>query len=365
MMNGLDKIKVDTGNKPYYIHYQDNFEPLDIILKQHGYEEDTRITIITDSNVGPLYEDELKRALKSFKEVSTFTFEAGEESKTLETVTQAYDHLIEHKRDRKSVVLALGGGVVGDMAGFVASTYMRGLTYIQIPTTLLAQLDSSVGGKTGFDYRGYKNMIGCFYQPQLVYMNLSTLKTLPPREFSAGMAEAIKHGFIMDKNYLDFMNLNHEAILGLHLSQLTLLVQGSCKIKTSVVSQDEKELGLREILNFGHTIGHAVESSLGFTLLHGECVSIGLVAALYLSHRHGYITEETLKDYEEMLENYHLPIKAPNLNVDKVYDALYHDKKVKNGKLQFVLLKKVGQPLQHVEVEPELIKESISYVLVK
>lgn len=362
MTQNMDKIQVATGNQPYNIYFQKSFDGLNTLLKHYCYNKDIKIGIIVDSNVDLLYTNELIRSLKEYTNMDTFVFDAGEKSKNIDTVTKAYDFLIQRKFDRKSILLALGGGVVGDLTGFIASTYMRGIDYIQIPTTLLSQVDSSVGGKTGFDYKGYKNMIGTFYQPKFVYMNLNTLKTLPPTEFNAGMAEAIKHGYIMDKAYLEYIRIHKASIKNLTYEHILALVQGSCRIKSQVVSQDEKELGLREILNFGHTIGHAVESLCQFNKLHGECVSIGMIAALYISSKVYALSTEEVKEAKALLQYFDLPTGITleeHIDTEEVYKALWMDKKTKLGTLHFVLLDEVGKANRNTSLNKELIIESI------
>ena len=252
-----------------------------------------KLAVITDSNVGPLYADKVAQCLKETgNNIFVYTFEAGEKNKNLNTVQDVYEFLIKNKFDRKDVLIALGGGVVGDLTGFTAATYLRGIRFIQMPTSLLSQVDSSIGGKTGVDFNGYKNMVGAFYQPILVYINIETLKTLPIRENLSGMGEIIKHGFIKDKGYLKWLNDNSEHILNLEYDALEYMICESCMIKRAVVEYDPKEtLGERALLNFGHTLGHAIEKNSNFSLLHGECVALGMLAALEISYTKGYISE--------------------------------------------------------------------------
>ena len=271
------RLTFETPSKQYDICFNDSFSMLTTELKKLD-KSFSKIMILADSNVYPLYAEEVLQLLKSvYNEVFTHQFPAGEGHKTLDTISHCYDALIENKLDRKSLLIALGGGVTGDMAGFLAATYMRGISFVQVPTTLLSQVDSSTGGKTGVDFKGYKNLVGAFYQPDLVYINTDTLKTLPEKEFSSGMAEALKHGLIRSLDYYSYMLQHSREIKALYHKSITSLVKGSCEIKSQVVSMDEKESGLRMILNFGHTAGHAIEKLKDFKLLHGECVALGMV----------------------------------------------------------------------------------------
>lgn len=335
----MNDIFVKTDAKEYPIHIEQSFDGLLTAIKAAGLDN-RKLCIVTDSNVSQLYLDSFKKLFLG--DVPAFIFEAGEDSKNLTTITECYEFFINNRLDRKSVVLALGGGVTGDMAGFAAATFMRGISFVQIPTTLLSMVDSSVGGKVGVDFLGGKNLIGAFYQPDFVYINTSTLKTLPPCQFASGMAEAVKHGFIRSSSYLYMITENRQAIKSLDENALKELILGSCKIKADVVSQDEKESGLREILNFGHTFGHAVETLLSFTLSHGECVSLGMVCALYLSLKKGNISYEDFENARNTLKFFDLPIKIEGLNPDDIYNQMFLDKKTKNNKLSLVLLSKIG-----------------------
>jgi len=279
----MKHVEVNTPGKTYPIVFRESFDDLaQMILDMN--KNYSKVLIISDSNVGPLYVDDVSKALLPLEiEIQWTLFAAGEVNKTFETINKFYQFLIENRYDRQTLIIALGGGVTGDMAGFTAATYMRGVDFIQVPTTLLAQVDSSSGGKTGIDFNGYKNIVGAFYQPELVYVNTTTLKTLPAVEFACGMGEAIKHGFIRDKSYLEYMVDQREAIQRMDHEALSYVIGRSCEIKASVVSEDERELGIRAILNFGHTIGHAVERLMNFQLLHGQCVALGIMASVYMA----------------------------------------------------------------------------------
>lgn len=306
--------------------------------------QNKRLCIVTESNVGPLYADEIKQGLSPLcKQVVCFSFPAGESSKNLDIINDLYEVLIENNFDRNDMMIALGGGVVGDMTGFAAATYLRGIDFIQVPTSLLSQVDSSIGGKTGVDFRGYKNMVGAFKQPRLVYMNLSVLKTLHKREYLSGMGEVIKHGFIRNADYLKWLEENAEKIKALDYETIEYMICESCKIKRNVVEADPKEtLGERAKLNFGHTIGHAVEKLLNFELLHGECVSIGMVAALLISMQKNYITESAFKHGVSIIQKFELPVCFSELDIEDILNTTLSDKKMDSGMIKFILVKGFG-----------------------
>ena len=289
------KITVNYENKPCYdIELQQDFQHLPAKLKELGYEN-RKICIVTDSNVEKLYLDELSKLLESVSaKCTSVVFEAGEASKHTDTVGKVYEHLILNSFDRKDILIALGGGVVGDLTGFTAATYLRGIDFVQVPTSLLSQVDSSIGGKTGVDFMQYKNMVGAFYMPKLVYMNLSVLNTLPAQQISSGMGEIIKHGLIKNQNYFSYVKENATEIQALNMGILEEVIYGSCEIKRQVVENDPKEQGERALLNFGHTIGHAIEKLSDFSLYHGECVALGMVSAGYISWKLGMITKEEI-----------------------------------------------------------------------
>ena len=267
------------GEFCYPIYFENDFSFLSQALTDEGLAGKS-MCIVSDSTVAPLYADQVKaELLKVSDHVCQFTFPAGEAHKNLDTVQDLFQCLIENGLDRKSLVVALGGGVTGDLSGFGAAAYLRGIDFIQIPTTLLAQVDSSVGGKTGVDFRQFKNMVGAFHQPRLVYMNMATLQSLPEREFGCGMGEILKTGLICDKGFFDFVCANYKVIRTMDPEMLAVMIRKCCAIKAGVVERDPKEQGERALLNLGHTIGHAVEKLMNFNLLHGQCVGIGLVAA--------------------------------------------------------------------------------------
>ena len=291
-----------------------------------------------------------------------YSFPAGEENKGMDTILGICKACIDNGLDRKSMILALGGGVVGDMAGFAAAIYMRGIDFVQIPTTLLSQSDSSVGGKTGIDFMESKNILGAFHQPRLVYINVETLKTLPRREFISGMGEVIKHGIIRDAGFYKFLKENSEQVKSLETDVLIRMAKRNCEIKAEVVEQDEKENGLRAILNFGHTIGHAVESAFNFTKTHGECVGLGMAAAAYISKERGMIEDNELNDIESVLAEYGFEVKAEIDDPQRVYEFMQKDKKKTAGKLKFVLPVSIGEVMQTRDVEESEIFAAIDHI---
>ncbi len=300
--------------------------------------------IVTNTTVGPLYTAQLRDALAGrHARIHVLELPDGEVYKDWATLNLIFDALLGHGCDRKTVLYALGGGVVGDMTGFAAASYMRGVPFVQVPTTLLAQVDSSVGGKTAINHPLGKNMIGAFYQPQRVLCDLATLETLPPRELSAGLAEIIKYGPIYDMDFLAWIEANLQALLARGPAALAHAVRRSCEIKALVVGQDEREAGLRAILNFGHTFGHAIESGLGYgEWLHGEAVGCGMVMAAQLSQRLGGVDAAFVQRLTKLIEAAGLPVRGPALGAERYLELMRVDKKSEAGEIRFVVLDKPG-----------------------
>jgi 3-dehydroquinate synthase len=300
--------------------------------------------IVTNVTVGPLYAKSLQSALQArYRTVHVVALPDGEEHKNWQTLNLIFDALLAKAFDRKTVLFALGGGVVGDMTGYAAASYMRGVPFVQVPTTLLSQVDSSVGGKTGINHPMGKNMIGAFYQPQLVVCDLDTLKTLPARELSAGLAEVIKYGPIADLAFLDWIEANMDRLLARDVDALSHAVQRSCEIKAWVVGQDEREAGLRAILNFGHTFGHAIEAGMGYgQWLHGEAVGCGMVMAAQLSCALGLVDEAFVRRLRTLIQRAGLPVVGPRLRADdnagRYLDLMRVDKKADAGEIRFVVI---------------------------
>lgn len=321
----------------------------------------TQGIVVTNTTVAPLYARQLQSAIASHhRQVHLVVLPDGEAHKNWETLNLVFDALLGHGCDRKTVIYALGGGVVGDMAGFAAACYMRGVPFVQVPTTLLAQVDSSVGGKTGINHPLGKNMIGAFHQPRLVVCDLDTLQTLPAREFSAGMAEVIKYGPIADTAFLDWIEENMASLTGRDTAALAHAVKRCCEIKADVVGQDEREAGLRAILNFGHTFGHAIEAGLGYgEWLHGEAVGCGMVMAMHLSQRLGYVDVAWVERVTALLQRAGLPIVGPALGPDRYLELMRVDKKAEAGEIRFVLVERPGVAI--VRSAPDgLVREVIA-----
>ena len=316
-----------------------------------------KYAIIADDKVAGLYGEQLMQSLKdSGQDVKLFTFFQGESSKTLTTIGELASKLASSGFDRNDAIIALGGGVTGDLAGFLASSYMRGIPFVQIPTTLLAQVDSSVGGKTGVDIPEGKNLVGAFYQPRAVYIDIDVLKTLPEKELLGGLGEVIKYGVIRDSNFVDFLVAERGAILDLDKTIIEKLVYICCKIKAEVVSEDEREGGVRRILNFGHTIGHAVEAASNFSLIHGFAVSIGMVAASKLAVLADLLDEKECAQIIKILKQYKMPIEIPKeLDRQVIKKYLLADKKAIGGKVIYVLPTRIGSTCISDSIEEELV----------
>lgn len=359
-----NSLTVNYEGKPAYcIQIARDYKGLTDALSRLGMKN-RRFMVISDSNVSKYYLDECTEQIKSISSfVTSYIFEAGETSKNLETVNKCYTALIESSFDRNDVLIALGGGVVGDLTGFVAATYLRGIRFIQLPTSLLAMVDSSIGGKTGVDYESYKNMVGAFYQPKLVYMNISALLTLGDREYYSGMGEIIKHGLIKDSGYYYWLKEHHSEIKDKQYDILKEMILHSCIIKKTVVEADPKEKGDRALLNFGHTIGHSIEKLMNFTLLHGECVSIGMVAAAYISLQRGFLSHTEIEDILETMKIFYQPVNVSGLDADEVYSITKLDKKMDSDKIKFILLQKTGSSFIDSTVSREEILAAINFVL--
>lgn len=442
-MVNVEEVTINLGKRSYPIYITGDYKNIGKCLEKAGIRG--KIVVVTDKNVDKLQLPAFMKSLKSSGYTADkYVIKPGEESKQLKTLEDIYKHLIELRLDRGSTLVALGGGVVGDITGFVAATYLRGINFIQVPTTLLAQVDSSVGGKTGIDYKGSKNIIGAFYQPKLVYININSLKTLPVRQLKSGLAEVIKHGIISSKEFFRYINDNMDRIFKFEKDVLSYVIKTNCLIKSKVVEQDEKEEGLRAILNFGHTIGHAIESASGFRLLHGESIAVGMIGACIISKHmdsclNNYqkamvdkdiesdIFENTLAKVRHSLEKAGLPItvkdalevaraehfhakllgtdvlqdtledaikddsrdavkddlntmamfvgetltKVENEEIDieieitpeEIYNAMYYDKKAKDGRLLFILTREIGDLVPCFVDDTKLIKNTILEII--
>jgi len=357
------RLPILYNRKPCYdIVFSKSFEELLEELQELGVEK-KRLCIVTDSIVDTLYGEELLSLLEKLSvKVVKYVFPAGEENKTLDTVKEIYKFLIEEGFDRKDMLVALGGGVVGDMTGYTAATYLRGIDFIQIPTTLLAQADSSIGGKTGVDFDGYKNMVGAFKMPRLVYMNLSVLKTLDERQFFAGFAEIMKHGIIKDAIFYEWLLEKMYEICERDLDTLEEMVMRSCSVKKLVVEKDPLEQGDRALLNLGHTIGHAIEKAKNFELYHGECVALGIVAAAFISWKKELLSMEEYYEIRDMFVPFYLPISVDGIDPEEILKLTKSDKKMEAGNIKFVLLKKIGKAIINTTVSDEEILAAINEI---
>lgn len=360
-----ETITVHYNDKPIYdIVIRNDFYKLAECVSNLGISG-RKLCIITDSNVAPLYADEVKALLENTNNrVFVFTFNAGEENKNLDTVQDAYEFLIQNKFDRKDMLVALGGGVVGDLTGFTAASYLRGIDFIQIPTTLLAQVDSSIGGKTGVDFRAYKNMVGAFHQPKLVYMNIDTLNSLSSRLFNSGFGEIIKHGLIKDKTYYEWLKQNVSNIKNREPEVLEEMVAKSCNIKRCVVELDPTEKGDRALLNFGHTLGHSIEKLMDFKLYHGECVVLGMIAALDISREKGFITDDEYNEAIDVFKSYSFPLNVTGISIDDVVKVSKNDKKMDAGRIKFILLNKIGNAYIDTDIDDNMLRQSLKTVVI-
>jgi len=353
----MKKVKVRLGNNSYHIHIGSGMlEQTGQRLKENGFTGS--LVIITNPIVKGLYGDTLEQNLpKEGFRVTILQVPDGEEQKSLEVAGRLYNELTDSFAERTTPILALGGGVIGDLAGFVAATYLRGVPLIQLPTTLLAQVDSSIGGKVAVDHGQLKNRIGAFYQPRLVIADTATLKTLDTKTLSDGLAEVIKYAVIQDKGLLTYIEDNLDKIRALDDRALEEIVFRSAKIKTEIVEKDEKDLGLRAILNYGHTVGHAIESASDFTVEHGTAVAIGMLAAAKISNRMGILDKNELLRLNRLIQRAGLPTKMPDLKVEEIIQAITHDKKVLRGKVRFILPKSLGSVFITDEVSLSLVRQ--------
>ncbi len=356
-------VQVNLRENPYVIHIGSNL--LDRLghLLSSVYPQG-KLLIVSNPSVHGLWGKRLEKALKGMPfEFSWAIIPDGEEYKNLETLEQLYDAAVDFRLDRKSLILAFGGGVIGDMAGFMAATYMRGVPFVQIPTTLLAQVDSSIGGKTAVNHKSGKNLIGSFHQPVLVVSDTSLLATLPERELSNGLAEMIKHGVILDETYFNFLEQNIHSIRLLEQKVLPKALEGSCRIKAVVVEQDEKEESLRALLNYGHTIGHGIETATDYQVFrHGEAVALGMEGAAVIAQAFGLFSEEDRTRQNKMLKQAGLPTEYPNIDSEAVLKAITSDKKMKNGRLHFILPEKIGRALISRDVTTEHIRGALKFL---
>ncbi|MGQ9571232.1 MAG: 3-dehydroquinate synthase [Thermodesulfovibrionales bacterium] len=355
----MQKVGVELGERSYDICIGNNI--LDRIgSRLKSFKTSLRTAIISNPTVYKLYGKAVLNSINAAGfDVIPVIIPDGEKYKDISVVQNIYGELLKHRLDRASALVALGGGVIGDITGFVASTYMRGILYIQVPTTLLAQVDSSVGGKTGVNHKLGKNMIGTFWQPKLVWIDVATLNTLPKREFLSGIAEVIKYGVIWDSDLFDFLEKGKKKILKLDNRSLIHIIKRSCEIKAKIVSKDERESSLRSVLNYGHTIGHAIETATGYRkYLHGEAVAIGMCLEAELSKRFKFIGSDKVRRIKSLVESYGLPSEMPaDIDIKHILSSMELDKKAVSGELRFILPERIGKVRIHKGISERIIGE--------
>ncbi|MBT3308152.1 MAG: 3-dehydroquinate synthase [Gammaproteobacteria bacterium] len=353
-------LNVDLGERSYPIHIGSNLlgDPQWVSEHVHG----TQVMIVTNETIAPLYLEQTRKAFEGFQ-VETVILPDGEQYKNLEVWNQIFDALLSKRFDRKCTLVALGGGVIGDITGYAAASYQRGVHFIQIPTTLLAQVDSSVGGKTGVNHPLGKNMIGAFHQPQCVLADTSTLNTLDDRQLSAGIAEVVKYGLIRDPDFFSWLEQNMAQLIERDPTALAYAVQRSCENKAEVVAADELEAGQRALLNSGHTFGHAIEAGMGYgAWLHGEAVAAGMMMASDLSMREGWIEASDVERLQKLLQQANLPVAGPpDLSAERYLDIMSVDKKAEAGQIRFVLQKAIGDAIVTDQFSPQKLQETLSH----
>jgi 3-dehydroquinate synthase len=356
----MQTLKVELASRSYPIHIGRNLlANASLILP---YLKRKSVAVVTNTTVAPLYLAQLSKSLQAEGvKVISIILPDGEAYKNSETLNLIYDALLQNRCERSTTLIALGGGVIGDLTGYAAATYLRGVPFIQVPTTLLSQVDSSVGGKTGINHPLGKNMIGAFYQPQLVLADIDTLQTLPSREFSAGVAEVIKYGLIRDADFFDWLETNMAGLMQLDEQVLSYAIYRSCQNKADVVAKDEHEQGERALLNLGHTFGHAIENAMGYGVwLHGEAVAAGTVMAADLSKRMGWLKDDEITRIKRSFEAANLPVVAPRLGVERYLDLMSLDKKVEGGKIRLILQQAIGKSVITSDYDAEKLKETLA-----
>ena len=354
------RVEVALGERSYTIAIGEGLtEALIAFVRRAGYSP--RGMLVTDTDVGPLYAERIAECIASAGVAAEIVMiPAGESSKTLDEANRLFTRAIELSLDRQSPIFALGGGVVGDLTGFVAATYMRGVPFVQLPTSLLAQVDSSVGGKVAVNHPLGKNLIGAFYQPDAVFMDLDLLKTLPAREIATGLGEIIKYGIIYDADFFAWLEEHCAQVLALEPAAAAHMIARSCEIKADVVRQDEREGGLRRILNFGHTIAHAIEKETGYVRYrHGEAVAIGMVGAAQISEEMGLLPAADRLRMESLIRAMGLPLTAEGVTADAMYEDLFHDKKTLGGRIHWVLAEGIGKVSVHSDVPEEIVRKTL------
>ena len=362
----MNDLTVHRDGKPIYdIVYTDSFLDLPAYIEKLGYKN-RKICVVSETNVASLYLDAILLSIKDCCAfVTSYIFPEGEQSKNLDVVKKVYEHLIINHFDRNDLLIALGGGVVGDLTGFTAATYLRGIDFIQIPTSLLSQVDSSIGGKTGVDFDSYKNMVGAFHMPKLVYMNLKVLDTLDDRQFLSGMGEIVKHGLIKDKAYYNWLSDNSRLIMSKDYDALAYMVRSSCIVKKNVVENDPTEKGERALLNFGHTLGHAIEKYMNFELYHGECVFLGVILATIISCDKGVLDVAIGDKIISTIKQYDIPELPKDVDIDRIIEFTKNDKKVEGSRIKFILLRDIGEAYIDMSVTDDDMRRALNKLIGK
>ncbi|KPU43994.1 3-dehydroquinate synthase [Oxobacter pfennigii] len=353
----MKEIIAGFGSKKYEIYIGNNYDSMNTYLDEHKINE--KILIVSDLNVGNIYEEELLKRIKA-KQVITYHMGIGESYKTIETMQQIYDVLRRNNFNRASAIIALGGGVVGDTAGFTAATFMRGMKFVQVPTTVIAAVDSSVGGKTGVNYKNVKNMVGSFYHPDFVYINTSTLRTLDKRQVVAGIAEIIKYAVLYDASFFNYLCENTTGLLNLESDKLNYAVRKCIMFKIDAVFGDEYDNGKRQLLNFGHTIGHVVESMSDYSLFHGEAVAIGMMFECILSNVCNMLRTDELEKVLNLINRFGLNRNFDFTDMNRVYELLQHDKKAERGNIKFILPDRIGNCVITSDIKEDKINKAFA-----
>jgi 3-dehydroquinate synthase len=354
----MESLSVALGSRTYPIHIGSGLIASAELYAPHL--AGARVAIVTNTVVAPLYLKAVKQATAAVAEIIV---PDGEQTKSWQTLNQIFDALLSARCGRDTLIIALGGGVVGDLAGFAAAVYQRGVPFIQVPTTLLAQVDSSVGGKTAINHPAGKNMIGAFHQPRAVISDVATLDSLPERELRSGLAEVIKHGLALDAAFVEWLESNIEKVLKKDRAALVHAVRRSCELKARIVAEDERESGARALLNFGHTFGHAIEVGLGFgTWLHGEAVAAGMIMAADLSARLGMLDARSVDRLRRLIERAGLPVAGPRLGTERYIELMAVDKKAQAGRVRFILLESVGSAVIRGDCAPETVRATVAAV---
>jgi 3-dehydroquinate synthase len=357
----MQTLNVALGDRSYPIHIGRGLLKRPELILPHLKRK--QVAIVTNKTVAPLYLETLSAPLRAAGvSVIEIILPDGEAYKNSETLNLIYDALLQNRCERSTTLIALGGGVIGDLTGYAAATYLRGVPFIQVPTTLLSQVDSSVGGKTGINHPLGKNMIGAFYQPQAVLADIDTLETLPPRELAAGLAEVIKYGLIRDIDFFEWLETNIVRLNALDTEAMAYAIYRSCQNKAEVVAADERESGERALLNLGHTFGHAIENAMGYGVwLHGEAVAAGTMMAADLSARLGWLAPEQVQRISAILQAAKLPVTAPRLGVEKYLDLMGLDKKVVDGQIRLILQQGIGKAVVSADYDPEALRQTLAF----